>query len=95
MPAKSLAFYFQGEGHSKGSYDQNMTVPTIFAEMLLLLGQNVVWRNGFGMFKVKVTVNFKMLLNVCPDDIFRIVEPFSTKLCLMMHHYEPDCFPKR
>ena len=27
--AKRFVFYFQGQGHSKGSYDQNMTVSTI------------------------------------------------------------------
>ena len=54
--AKRLICYFQGQGHSKGSYDQNMTVSTISAELLILLlsnlvcwyiiiSQNVLWRN--------------------------------------------------
>ena len=34
-------------------------------------------------------------LNVCPDDIFWIAEPFTTKLGLVVHHYEPDCLSKR
>ena len=39
--------------------------------------------------------NFKMSMNVYPDDIFWIAEPFMTKLGMVMHHYEPDCLSKR
>ena len=35
--AKRLICYIQGQAGSKGSYDQNMTVPTIFSELLILL----------------------------------------------------------
>ena len=42
------------------------------------------------MFKVKVTANLWMLMNVCPDNISWIAEPFTTKLGMVMHHYEPD-----
>ena len=35
--AKRLVCYFQGQGHSKGSYDQNMTVSTVSSELLILL----------------------------------------------------------
>ena len=27
--------YLQGQGHSKGSYDQNMTLSAIFSELLI------------------------------------------------------------
>ena len=56
----------------KDSYDQNMTVSTVFAELLILLSQNVLWRNGIVVFKGKVRANLKMrmLMNGCPDDIF-------------------------
>ena len=40
--ATRLVYYFQGLGHSKGSYDQNMTVPTVFSELLILLLANLV-----------------------------------------------------
>ena len=33
-------------------------------------------------------------MNVCPDDIFWIPEPFTTKLGMVMHHYEPDFLSK-
>ena len=36
-----------------------------------------------------------MSMNVCPDNIFRMAEPFTTKLDMVMHHYEPDRLPKR
>ena len=42
MHAKRLFFFLQGQGHSKGSYDQNMTVSTTSAELLILLLPNMV-----------------------------------------------------
>ena len=39
--------------------------------------------------------NFKMSLNVCPDNIFLTVAPLTTKLGVVMHHHEPDCLSKR
>ena len=39
--------------------------------------------------------NFKICINVCPDGIFWIAEPFTTKLGMVMHHYEPDCLSER
>ena len=41
--AKKLICYFQGQGHSKGSYDQSMTVCTIYFQLLILLQINLVW----------------------------------------------------
>ena len=36
-----------------------------------------------------------MSVNVCPDVIFWIAEPFTTKPDMVMHHHEPDCLPNR
>ena len=83
--AKRLVCYVQGQGHSKHAYDQNMTVSTISADLLILLPPNLVWwyiiisqnvlrRNEIVVCKIKGTANFKMLVNVCPDDIFSIAE---------------------
>ena len=58
----------------------------------IIIRKNVLWRNGIVVFKVKVTANFKMLMNVCPDDILWIAEPFTTKLGSMINHNEPNCF---
>ena len=35
--------YLQGQGHSKGSYDQNMILCTIFSELLIPWQPNLVW----------------------------------------------------
>ena len=43
MHAKRLVYCFRGPGHSKGLYDQNMTVSTISSELLILLLPNLVW----------------------------------------------------
>ena len=40
--AEKLACYFQGQGHSEGSCDQNMTVSMVSSELLILLQPNLV-----------------------------------------------------
>ena len=42
------------------------------------------WRNWITVFKVKVTSKFKMLMNVCPDNIFWIAETFTTTFITLM-----------
>ena len=67
-----IVCYLQAQGHSKGSYDQNMTVATISSQMLILLppnlvwsyiiiSQSVLWRNLIVVFKVKVTAKFQCI----------------------------------
>ena len=34
------------------------------------------------------------MLIVCPDGIFWIADPFTTKPSVVMHHHDPDCLPK-
>ena len=41
--AKILICYFQDQGHYKSSYDQNMTIFTVYFELLILLLLNLVW----------------------------------------------------
>ena len=101
-----MFFYFHGQGHCNSSY-QNMTVSTVPLELLILLLPNLVWqyiiiwtrvfygKNGLLCSRSKSQQNFKMPVSVCPDDVFWITEPFTTKLGMVMHHYEPDCFSKR
>ena len=38
---------------------------------------------------------FKILVNVCPDDIFRTTEHFVTNLGMVMQHREPECHAER
>ena len=67
---KRLVCYFQDQGHSKGWYDQNMTVSTIFSELMICLLPNLVWyciiitlsilwRFWIAVFKVKATAKFQ------------------------------------
>ena len=37
----------------------------------------------------------KMSVNVCPDYIFLIAEPFTNKPGIVMHQFEPDCLSKK
>ena len=59
--------YLQGQGHSEGSYDQNMSLSTIFSELLIhwqpnlvcwyiMISQSVLWKKLITAFRVKVTV---------------------------------------
>ena len=89
--AKRLVCYFQGQGHSKGSYDKNMTVSTISSELLILLLTLIVHYHKLeclmkklnwciqGEGHSKISKCQRMLI-VCPDGIFWIVEPFTTNL---------------
>ena len=40
---KVCCCYVQGQGHSEGSYDQNMTLSTVFSELVILWHPNLVW----------------------------------------------------
>ena len=103
---KKIGLLFQGQGHSKGSYDQNMTVSFISAELLTLLlpnlvwwyiiiSQNFLWRNGIVVFKVKVTAKFQNDYESLSGWYLLNQWTFTTKLGLVMHHYGPDCLPIR
>ena len=76
-PVKKMVHYLQCQGHSKGLYDQYVTIFTISSKLLVHLQPNLVcmysiifinwcvlWKNGITAVKVK------MLVNVCPGDIF-------------------------
>ena len=38
---------------------------------------------------------FKMLVNVCPDDIFWTTEHFVTKPSIVMQHHKPECHAEK
>ena len=105
---KRFVCCFEGQGHSKGWYDQSMTVSTVSSELLILLlpnsvwkyiiiSQNVLWRNWIVIFKVKVTTKvpecqWMFAHMICSE----LLNPdFTTKLCVLMHHHEPDCLPEK
>ena len=75
-----------------GSYDQNMTLSTIFSELLIawqpnlvwwyiIISQSVLWKKRIIAFKVKVTVKGQNV-SVCPDDIFQTTEHLFPNLVL-------------
>ena len=51
-------------------------------------------RHLIAVFKSRSQQNFKLSMNICLDNIVRITEPLTTKLCMVMHHHELDCLPK-
>ena len=77
--AKRVVYYFQGQDGSNSSHDQNMTVSVISSEMLILFatrhGLIVHYHKpecgeiGLLCSKSRSQQNFKMLMNVCRDDI--------------------------
>ena len=81
-----------------------MFVQIIFSELLNLLLQNLVWwyiimsqiifqKDWFAVSKVKVTVKDNQ--NMTFKYIIWTVDPFVTKLGLMVHHRKVDCPVKR
>ena len=77
---KKLVCYVQGQGHSKGSCDQNMTISIVSSELLIpwqpnmvwwyiIISQSVLWKKWMTAFKVKVRVNGQNV-NVFPEVIF-------------------------
>ena len=78
--AEKNVLYVQGQGHSKGLCDQNMTIFNTSSELLIpwqpnlawwyiIISQSVLWKNGITAFKVKVTVKGKNV-SVYLDVIF-------------------------
>ena len=106
--AKRLVHYFQGQGHSKSSYDQNMTVFSISFELLILLLPNllwwhiiisliVLWKDWIALLwsKSRSEVKFRIPVNVHLDDILSTAEPFVTKFGIVMHHHGPEYHARR
>ena len=89
--------HLQGQGHSEGSYNQNMTFWYIFwtsypfATKLGLVAHHhkldclVKRLDCFVVIKIKVTGRFKISVNVHLDDISSIAEPFETELDMVMY----------
>ena len=72
---KKMVCYFQGQGNSKGSYDQNMTVFTVSAELLILLPGLIVHYHKPKCLREKWDCcvqgqgysKFQNVMNVCSD----------------------------
>ena len=102
---KKIVCCLQGQGHNKGSFDQNVTLSTMSSELLILqqpnlvwwymiISQNVLWKNWYIVFEVKVRVKGQNV-SFYPDDIFLTAEHFVTKLGVVMQHHELGGHGKR
>ena len=94
--------YLQGQSHSKGLNNQNMSF-----KLLISLQPNSVWqcsiisRSGVSCDKIGLLRSrlrsqrrFKMSLNVCPD-IFWTAVYFVTNLGMVMQHHEVECLAEK
>ena len=99
--AENLVHCSECQVHSKCSYNQNMTI-SIFSNLNCWSICNQPWfgstasEAGVSCKKIGLLHSrsmsqqrFKMLVNVCPDDIFWTTKHF-TKLGVFMLHYEAE-----
>ena len=98
---EKLDCYVQGEGHSKILKCQWMFVQMIFSESLnlvwlcIIMSQIVCPRNWFAVFKVKVTVKDNIIKIWLFNMLSELLNPFATKLGLMVYYRKVDCLVKR
>ena len=110
MSCEKMGFYLQGQGHSVGLYNQNMTVSTISfisSKPVSLLQPNSIWAYiiiskevssenvGLLCSRSMSKTRLKVSVNVSLDDILCITEPFVTKPSMVRHHYKPECHMRK
>ena len=100
--AEKLLHFDQCQGHNEGLYNPDVTVSVVSSKLLVSLQPNLVcmysiifinwcvlWKNGITAVKVK------MLVNVCPGDIFWTTEYFVAKPGMVMQHHTPECHAEK
>ena len=96
----------QGQSHSAGSYNQNMTISTSSFKLLVrlqpnlvwwycIIGQSVLWKNWITAFKVKVTPKVKNVCEYLSGCYLLNHKTFCTKLGMVMLQNEPECHAKQ
>ena len=85
-------------------HNQNI-VSTVSSKLLILLQPNLlvhchkpechVWILDGWCLRSRSQWRFKILVPVCPDDIYWTTEPFVTKLSRVLHHHEVECHVQR
>ena len=104
--AEKLVHCVQCQGHSEDLYNQNMTIFTISSKLLVPLQPKLVWwyniisqsvlgGNWITALKVKSQQKLKMLVNVCPDNIFWTTLHFVAKPGMIMQHHKPKCHAEK
>ena len=58
----------------------------------IILSQNVLQKDWFASFKVKVTARAHMIKSDNSYCIFWTADPFAVKLRLIVHYHKPECF---
>ena len=108
--AKRVVWYLQGQGYNEESYNQNMTVFTIFSELPILFQVDFVWQNiVLSRFHKQSTVLWKHWIAVIKVKATAKVRHFKERppgLCLLKlwicckqidmvtHHCKPGCYAK-
>ena len=65
-------------------YDSTTSYPRVFCAKI-----------GFLDSRSRSQQRFKMLVNVCPDNIFWTTDHFDTKLDMVRQHHEPKCHEEK
>ena len=108
LPKKFICC-LQGQGQSEWSYNQNIySFSNLSSELLILLQPNLVWwhiiirwivlwKDGIAPLRwtLRSQDRFKILVNVHLANISSTVEPFVTKLGMLIIHHGPECLAKR
>ena len=95
-----LGCYLQGQGDNEGLYNQNMTVSTVFSELMILLQSNlaIVSSKNSGLLVnivVTVAVNVKHFNKGLSGWYLLNCWNFVTKLCIVIHPHKLECHAKR
>ena len=77
--------YLQGQGHSKGSYHQNMTLSTILSELLIPWQPNLVWwyiiKSQSVLWKKKLISAFRLKVTVKVQNVSECVSGWYLLNC--------------
>ena len=106
--AEKLVHYLPCQGHSEGLYNKKNKNYFLLYLLNCLFVCNHTWLDSTtweaGVFCGKMGLlcsrsrsqrSFKMLVNVCPDDIFWTTEHFVAKPGMVMQHHKPKCHAEK
>ena len=96
--AKGLFRYYQCQGQSEGSYNQNVIIPTISSKLLIFLQLNLVWwysiisrsvlwKEWIVVFKFKGIVIVENFIQCLSVHIFSTTDVFAAELGVQMYYY--------
>ena len=89
--AEKLVHPVQWQSHSKGLYNQNMTISVVSSKLLVGFQPNL----GLLHLRSRSQWRFEMLINVFPHDIFWTTGHFVSKSGMVMQHHKPECHAEK